>query len=70
LWDEQNLVSPRHAGHDRLYTSDEVIEVAIVAELGRKGIRRQKVRLILNHLRRNLGKGLSDTSPMIRKSIW
>ena len=36
LWDEQNLVSPCHAGH-RLYTSDEVIEVAIVAELRRKG---------------------------------
>jgi DNA-binding transcriptional MerR regulator len=61
LWDEQNLVSLRHAGHHRLYTSDEVIEVAIVAELRRKGIRLQKVRLILNHPRRNLGKRLSDT---------
>jgi hypothetical protein len=29
--------------------------LAIVAELRRKGIRLQKVRLILNHLRRNLG---------------
>jgi hypothetical protein len=42
-------------------TADEVIEVAIVAELRRKGIRLQKVRLILNHRRRNLGKRLSDT---------
>jgi len=61
LWDEQNLVSPRHAGHHRLYTADEVIEVAIVAELRRKGIRLQKARLILNHLRCNLRKRLRDT---------
>jgi DNA-binding transcriptional MerR regulator len=34
-WDEQNVVSPRHDGHKRVYLPQEVIEVAVIAELRR-----------------------------------
>jgi DNA-binding transcriptional MerR regulator len=59
-WDEQNVVSPRHDGHKRVYLPQEVIEVAVIAELRRKGFSLQKIRRVLRYLQREMGKRLSE----------
>ena len=55
-WDEQNVVSPRHDGHKRVYLPNEVIEVTVIAELRRKGFSLQKIRRVLRYLQREMGK--------------
>ena len=60
-WDEQNVVSPRHDGHKRVYLAQEVIEVSVIAELRRKGFSLQKIRRVLRYLQREMGKRLNDT---------
>jgi DNA-binding transcriptional MerR regulator len=59
-WDEQKVVSPRHEGHKRLYATEEVIEVTVIAELRRKGFSLQKIRRVLRFLQREMGKRLAD----------
>jgi len=59
-WDEQNVVSPRHDGHKRVYLPNEVVEVTVIAELRRKGFSLQKIRRVLRYLQREMGKRLSD----------
>ena len=60
-WDEQGVVSPSHSGHKRLYQPDEVIEVAVIAELRRKGFSLQKIRRGLKFLQKEMGKRLFDS---------
>ena len=36
-WDERKVVSPRHEGHKRVYSPEEVVEITVIAELRRKG---------------------------------
>jgi DNA-binding transcriptional MerR regulator len=59
-WDEQGVVTPQQRGHKRLYQLFEVIEVAVITELRRKGISLQKIRRVLRYLHKELGKGLYD----------
>jgi DNA-binding transcriptional MerR regulator len=59
-WDERKVVSPTHAGHKRVYTPGEVIEVSVIAELRRKGFSLQKIRRVLRFLQREMGRRLSD----------
>jgi DNA-binding transcriptional MerR regulator len=59
-WDERNVVSPRQDGHRRVYLPNEVIEVAVIAELRRKGFSLQKIRRVLRFLQKDMGKRLSD----------
>ena len=60
-WDEQGVVSPTHTGHKRLYEPEEVIEVAIIAELRRKGFSLQKIRRVMRFLQKEMGKRLFDS---------
>lgn len=60
-WDEQGVVSPSHSGHRRLYQPEEVIEVAVIAELRRKGFSLQKIRRVLKFLQKEMGKSLFDS---------
>ncbi len=60
-WDEQGVVSPSHSGHKRLYQPDEVIEVAVIAELRRKGFSLQKIRRVLKFLQKEMGQRLFDS---------
>jgi len=55
-WDEQRVVSPRHTGHKRVYLTEEVVEVAVIAELRRKGFSLQKIRRVLRFLQKEMGK--------------
>jgi DNA-binding transcriptional MerR regulator len=59
-WDEQHLVSPRHQGHRRVYRAEEVLEVALIAELRRKGFSPQKLRRVIRYLQRDMGRRLAD----------
>jgi len=59
-WDERKVVSPRHEGHKRIYASEEVIEITVIAELRRKGFSLQKIRRVLKFLQREMGKRLAE----------
>src|SRR5437763_6154207 len=59
-WDERKVVSPRHEGHKRVYTPEEVIEITVIAELRRKGFSLQKIRRVLRFLQREMGRRLAD----------
>lgn len=59
-WDERKVVSPRHEGHKRIYNSEEVIEITVIAELRRKGFSLQKIRRVLRFLQREMGRRLAD----------
>ena len=59
-WDEKHVVSPRHQGHKRMYTPEEVLEITVIAELRRKGFSLQKLRRVLKYLQRDMGRRLSD----------
>lgn len=54
-WDEQGVVSPVQRGHRRIYQLHEVVEVALITELRRKGISLQKIRRVLRFLKKELG---------------
>ncbi|MCC7496849.1 MAG: MerR family transcriptional regulator [Bryobacterales bacterium] len=57
-WDERKVVSPRHEGHRRVYSLEEVVEITVIAELRRKGFSLQKIRRVLRFLQREMGKRL------------
>jgi DNA-binding transcriptional MerR regulator len=59
-WDERNVVSPRQDGHRRIYLPEEVIEIAVIAELRRKGFSLQKIRRVLRFLQKEMGKRLVE----------
>ena len=59
-WDERNVVSPRQDGHKRIYMTEEVVEISVIAELRRKGFSLQKIRRVLRFLQKDMGKRLSD----------
>lgn len=59
-WDERKVVSPRHEGHKRIYLTEEVIEITVIAELRRKGFSLQKIRRVLRFLQREMGRRLND----------
>src|SRR3954466_11105751 len=59
-WDERNVVSPRQDGHKRVYMTEEVVEISVIAELRRKGFSLQKIRRVLRFLQKEMGKRLND----------
>ena len=54
-WDEQGIVTPMQKGHRRLYRMREMVEVALITELRRKGISLQKTRKVLSRLQKMHG---------------
>src|SRR5881398_987022 len=59
-WDERKVVSPRHEGHKRVYSAEEVIEITVIAELRRKGFSLQKIRRVLRFLQKEMDRRLGD----------
>src|ERR1041385_1267320 len=59
-WDERNVVSPRQNGHKRVYMTEEVVEISVIAELRRKGFSLQRIRRVLRILQKDMGKRLSE----------
>lgn len=60
-WDERGLVVPARAGRNRLYSMDDLVEVAVLCQLRKKGFSLQRVRKIMRYLQRELGKRLVET---------
>ena len=59
-WDERKVVSPRQDGHRRVYMTEEVVEISLIAELRRKGFSLQKIRRVLRFLQKDTGKRLNE----------
>jgi DNA-binding transcriptional MerR regulator len=60
-WDEQGIVVPARAGHQRIYSLDDVAEVAVLHELRQRGFSLQKIRGVIRFLQKELGKRLVET---------
>jgi DNA-binding transcriptional MerR regulator len=60
-WDERGLVVPRREGHRRIYTFEDLTEVAVICELRRKGFSLQRMRQVVRFLQREFSKRLAET---------
>ncbi len=60
-WDEQRVIVPARSGHKRLYSMDELTEVAVIAELLQKGFSLQRMRKVIRFLEREFSKRLAET---------
>ena len=60
-WDERRIVVPAREGHKRIYSLDDVAEVAVICELRDRGFSLQKIRRVVRHLQKELGKRLVET---------
>ena len=59
-WDERGVVKPQRQGHRRLYSMQNVTEIAVICELKRKGFSLQAVRKVMRFLQREFAKGLAE----------
>jgi DNA-binding transcriptional MerR regulator len=60
-WDERGLVVPARQGHRRLYSFEDLTEIAVICELRRKGFSLQRVRRVVRFLQKEFGKRLAET---------
>ncbi len=60
-WDERGLVVPRKEGHRRLYSLDDVAEMAIICDLRRRGFSLQRVRKVVKFIQKEFSKRLVET---------
>ena len=60
-WDERGIVVPAREGHKRLYSLDDLAEVAVICELRKRGFSLQKIRRVIRFLQRELGRRLVET---------
>jgi len=61
-WDERGMVVPRRQGHRRLYSMEDLAEIAVICELRQRGFSLQRVRKVMVFLQRELGKRLYDSA--------
>lgn len=60
-WDERGIVRPVREGHRRLYSFDDIAEIAVLCELRRRGFSLQRMRKVIRFLQKELGKRLVET---------
>ena len=60
-WDERGLVVPARQGHRRLYSFEDLTEIAVICELRRRGFSLQRVRRVVRFLQKEFGKRLAET---------
>ncbi len=60
-WDERGIVKPAREGHRRLYSFDDLAEIAVVCELRRRGFSLQRMRKVIRFVQKELGKRLVET---------
>jgi DNA-binding transcriptional MerR regulator len=60
-WDERRIVIPVRQGHRRLYSTEDLAEIAVIYELRRRGFSLQRVRKVMRFLQREFGKRLAET---------
>jgi DNA-binding transcriptional MerR regulator len=60
-WDEQGIVVPARDGRRRLYSMEDLSEVAVICELRDRGFSLQRVRKVVHFLQHEFGKRLAET---------
>lgn len=60
-WDERGIVVPQRQGHRRLYSLEDLAEVAVICELRQRGFSLQRVRKVVRFLQREFSKRLAET---------
>lgn len=60
-WDERKIVVPARQGHRRLYSMEDLAEVAVICELRQRGFSLQRVRKVVRFLQRECSKRLAET---------
>ena len=59
-WDERGVVKPEREGHRRVYSMNQLTEVAVICQLRHKGFSLQGVRKVMRFLAHEFGKGLAE----------
>ncbi|MFY9647372.1 MAG: MerR family transcriptional regulator [Terriglobales bacterium] len=60
-WDERGIVAPSRDGHRRVYTWDELVTVAVICQLRRRGFSLQRMRKVIRFLQQEFGTSLAAT---------
>jgi len=60
-WDERGIVVPSRQGHRRMYSMEDLAEVAVICELRERGFSLQRVRKVVRFLQREFSKRLAAT---------
>lgn len=60
-WDERGIVVPAREGHRRLYSMDDLAEIAVICELRRRSFSLQRMRKVIRFLQKEFGKRLAET---------
>jgi DNA-binding transcriptional MerR regulator len=60
-WDEQGIVVPARDGHRRLYSLQDLTEVAVICQLRSRGFSLQRVRKVMHLLKTEFNKRLAET---------
>ena len=60
-WDERGIVVPVRQGHRRVYSFEDLTEVAVICELRRKGFSLQRMRHVVRFLQKEFSKRLAKT---------
>jgi DNA-binding transcriptional MerR regulator len=58
-WDEQHIVAPARDGHRRVYNWDELVTVAVICQLRRRGFSLQRMRKVITFLQKEFGTNLA-----------
>jgi DNA-binding transcriptional MerR regulator len=60
-WDERGIVAPGRQGHRRIYSWDELVTVAVICQLRRRGFSLQRMRKVIGFLQQEFGTTLAAT---------
>lgn len=60
-WDERGIVVPERQGHRRIYGWEELVTVAVICQLRRRGFSLQRVRKVIRFLQQEFGTSLAAT---------
>ena len=60
-WDERGIVAPERQGHRRIYNWDELVTVAVICQLRRRGFSLQRMRKVISFLQKEFGTTLAAT---------
>ena len=59
-WDERGIVMPQREGRRRMYSAEDLAEVAVICALRRKGFPLQRIRRIVKFLQKEFGRRLAE----------
>jgi DNA-binding transcriptional MerR regulator len=60
-WDERHIVVPAREGHRRVYSMEDLTEIAVICDLRRRGFPLQRVRKVVRFLQKEFGRRLAET---------